>query len=199
MTSADEIEFTEKFCRRAFDNLPLLLRSRRIGCFSCGYVFLYDGTEETKPMSLDGNCGMCPACGNFSLCGDAAGKFTQSELLVCRAYLQRFRAVPPETLPPAVRLFLVCSANTGELKQCAAAYCLACGATFVLEPVMFYAADGEPVRDDAAFLCPLCLAPAVVPKEKAAFFRQCCQEIGIFRHIPCDGPNRKGCDHGEFT
>ena len=199
MTSADEIEFTEKFCRRAFDNLPLLLRSRRIGCFFCGYVFLYDGTEETKPMSLDGNCGMCPACGNFSLCGDAAGKFTQSELLDCRAYLQRFRAVPPETLPPAVRLYLACSANTGRLRQCAAACCLACGATFVLDPVMFYAADGEPVRDDAAFLCPLCLAPSVVPEEKAAFFRQCCQKIGIFRHIPGDGPNRKECDHGEIT
>ena len=184
MIFADAIMFAEKFCRQAFDNLPILLRSRRIGCFICGYVFLYDGTEETEPMTVDGNCGMCPACGNFSLFGDAAGEFTQPELLECRAYLQRFRAVSPETLPPGIRLYLACSANNGELRQCADAYCLACGETFALNPVMFYAVDGEPVRDDAAFLCRYCLAPAVVPEEKAAFFRQCCQAIGIFRHIP---------------
>ena len=184
MMSADEIKFVEKFCRQAFGNLPLLHKSRRIGCFTCGYVFLYDGTDETAPMTVDGNCGMCPACGRFSLFGDATGEFTQPELLECRAYLQRFRAVPQEMLPPAVRLYLACSANTGELRQCADTYCLACGETFALEPTMFYAADGDPVRDDAVFLCPYCLAPSVVPEEKAAVFRQCCQKTGIFRHIP---------------
>ena len=184
MKSDDGITSAEKFCRQAFDNLPFLFRSRRIGCFSCGYVFLYDGTEETQPMTVDGNCGMCPACGRFSLFGDAVGDFTQPELLACGAYLLFFRAVPPETLPPAVRLYLACSANTGELRRYDDAYCLACGEIFVLNPVMFYAADGGPVRDDAAFLCPYCLAPAVVPEDKAAVFRQCCQETGIFRHIP---------------
>ena len=183
MLLPDEIIFTEKFCRQTFDNLPILYKSRRIGCFSCGYVFLYDGTEETEPMTVDGNCGMCPACGSFSLFGDASGKFTQLELWECRAYLRYLRSVPPETLPPAIRLFLACSANTGELRQCTTAYCLACGEYFALNPVMFCAADGNPVRDNAPFHCPHCLAPSVVPKEKAALFRQYCQEIGIFHHI----------------
>ena len=183
MMSADEINFVEKFCRQAFDNLPILFRSVRIGCFSCGYVFLYDGTEETEPMTVDGNCGMCPACGRFSLLGDAAEFFTKEELWRCGAYLQHFRIMPQGPLPPEVRLFLACSDNTGEMRQCTAAYCLACGKTFTLLPTMFYAADGEPLRDDMTFLCLYCLAPAVVPKEKAAIFRKCCQETGIFRHI----------------
>ena len=84
MSFIEEVAMAEKFCRQAFENLPALLKSRRIGCFNCGYVFIYDGSNETLPMSLDGLCGMCPSCDHFSLIGDATAEFSQSDLLNCR-------------------------------------------------------------------------------------------------------------------
>ena len=85
----------EEFFRQSFVNLEFLLRSRRIGCFHCGHVFLYDGTEENEPWSLDGVCGMCPECLHFTLFGDADGDFTQEEMLNCASYLRQLRQLRP--------------------------------------------------------------------------------------------------------
>ena len=158
----DDEKLAVKFCSQTFNNMEHLLKSRRIGCFLCGYVFIYDGTDETEPITIDGNCGMCPACNNFSLFGDASGDFTQNELLWCSAYLKMLRSDGIESLPPEIKLFLDCSCNTGKIRQSAFAICLNCGAEFTPEPGMFFDVYGEPVRDDNTFLCLECLAPAVV-------------------------------------
>ena len=159
----DSNELTIKFCRQAFNNMKFLSRSRRIGCFLCGYIFIRDGTEETEPMSIDGNCGWCPACCNFSLFGDAAGEFSLAELLECSAYLKMLRTDRRGELPPEIKIFLDCSFNTGKIRQSTFALCLSCKAEFTPEPGMFLDAFGEPIRDDQTFLCYECLAPTVIP------------------------------------
>jgi len=198
----------EEFCRQSFVNLDFLLRSRRIGCFHCGHVFLYDGTEETEPWSLDGVCGMCPECLHFTLFGDADGDFTQEEMLNCASYLRQLRQLPPrcrDGLPAEVRLFLECDSNTGRIRECDSVRCLSCGAPFDtgrwnffanydhLETWQgripfdtggwnFFAKGGKPGREDATFICPNCLAPAVVPEYKYGLCRQLCEEIGLLRY-----------------
>ena len=162
---SNEMTLAAKFCVQAFHNLAVLLKSRRIGCFICGYLFIYDGTQETEPMTLDGNCGMCPVCSNFSLFGDAAGDFTRAELFECSAYLENLRSESLQTLPPAIRLFLECTANTGKLRQCDQLSCLYCGRIIIPDPVMFYSITGEAMPDNDTFVCPYCLAPLVVPAE----------------------------------
>ena len=175
----------EEFCRQSFVNLEFLLRSRRIGCFHCGHVFLYDGTEETEPWSLDGVCGMCPECLHFTLFGDADGDFTQEELQNCASYLRQLPQLPPrcrDGLPTSVRLFLECDSNTGRIRECDSVCCLSCGAPFDTGGWNFFAKDGKPGRDDSTFICPNCLAPAVVPEYKYSLCRQLCEEIGLLRY-----------------
>jgi hypothetical protein len=168
----DSEELAIKFCSQAFNNMPFLLKSRSIGCFLCGYIFIYDGTEETEPMTIDGNCGMCPKCCNFSLYGDAAGNFISAELQECGRYLKHLCENSGDICSPTVQFFLDCSCNTGKIRQCSSARCLSCGAEFTPEPEMFYDVFDEPVPDDKTFLCHECLAPLVVPGEKYDFFRQ---------------------------
>ncbi len=164
----DSKELMIKFCRQAFNNMECLLRSRRIGCFFCGYIFIYDGTEDTEPMSIDGNCGWCPSCSNFSLFGDAAGEFSRTELLECSAYLKMLCSdiVRTENLPSEIKFFLECSFNTEKIRQCSLARCLSCGAEFIPEPGMFIDVSYEPVPGDQTFLCHECLAPTVVAVNK---------------------------------
>lgn len=173
----------EEFCRQSFVNLDFLLRSRRIGCFHCGHVFLYDGTEETEPWSLDGVCGMCPECLHFTLFGDADGDFTQEELQNCASYLKQLRSQRNEELPPAVSLFLECDSNTGEILECDSVRCLSCGAPFGTGGWNFCTAHGKPGRDDSTFICPNCMVPAVVPEYKYSLCRQLCEEIGLLRYL----------------
>ena len=154
-----------KFCSQAFNNMNHLLKSRRIGCFLCGYIFIYDGTEDTEPMSIDGNCGWCPSCSNFSLFGDAGGEFSRTELLECSAYLKMLRTDGAE-IPPEIKFFLECSFNTGKIRQCSLARCLSCGAKIIPGPPMFLDIFNEPVPDDRTFLCCECLAPTVVAENK---------------------------------
>lgn len=163
---SDNPKKAAKFCGQAFSNMELLLKSRRIGCFLCGYIFVYDGTEETEPMTIDGNCGMCPACSNFSLVGDAAGNFSSVELLECAAYLKMLCTGGTGYLPPEIRSFLDCSFNTGKIRRCSVARCLNCGAKFTPEPGMFLDVFEKPVEDNKTFLCRECLAPMVIPVEK---------------------------------
>ena len=162
----NNINLVAKFCGQAFNNMNFLLKSRRIGCFHCGYVFIYDGTEETEPITLDGNCGMCPSCSNFSLYGDASGNFTRAELFECAAYLQYLRGENRKSLPQEIRLFLTCTANMGKIRQCKTIHCLACGRTMIANPEMFYSIAGEEMPDDETFVCPYCLAPLIVPPKK---------------------------------
>ena len=162
----DYEKLSVKFCNQAFNNMEYLLKSRRIGCFLCGYIFIYDGTEDTEPMSLDGNCGMCPACDNFSLFGDASGEFSRSELLDCSAYLKMLRTDGTEEIPPEIKFFLECSFNTGKIRQCSLARCLSCGAKIIPGPPMFLDIFNEPVPDDRTFVCCECLAPTVVAENK---------------------------------
>jgi hypothetical protein len=185
----EKIGRLEEFCRQSFVNLEFLLRSSRIGCFHCGHVFLYDGTEETGPWSLDGVCGMCPECLHFSLFGDADGDFTQEEMLNCALYLKKLRTRRREGLPAAVRLFLECDSNTGLIRECDSVRCLSCGAPFDTASWNFFAKDGKPGREDATFVCPNCMAPAVVPEYKYGLCRQLCVEIGLLRPLtaPEDG------------
>lgn len=166
---SNEMTLAAKFCGQAFHNLAVLLKSRRIGCFICGYLFIYDGTQETEPMTLDGNCGMCPVCSSFSLFGDAAGDFTRAELFECSAYLKHLRSENLQTLPPAIRLFLECTANTGRLRQCRMLSCLSCGGIIIPAPDMFHSITGEEVPDNDTFVCLHCLAPLVVAAEKEPF------------------------------
>ena len=177
----------EEFFRQSFVNLEFLLRSRRIGCFHCGHVFLYDGTEENEPWSLDGVCGMCPECLHFTLFGDADGDFTQEEMLNCASYLRQLRQLRPrcrDGLPAEVRLFLECDSNTGRIRECDSVRCLSCGAPFDTGRLNFFVKGGKPGRDDATFVCPNCMAPAVVPEYKYGLCRQLCVEIGLL-HLPC--------------
>ena len=162
----DHEKLAVKFCSQAFNNMNHLLKSRRIGCFLCGYIFIYDGTEDTEPMSLDGNCGMCPACDNFSLFGDASGEFSRSELLDCSAYLKMLRTDGTEEIPPEIKFFLECSFNTGKIRQCSLVRCLSCDAEFIPEPGMFVDVSYEPVPGDKTFLCNEGLAPTVVAVNK---------------------------------
>ena len=53
----DDEKLAVKFCKQAFNNMEHLLKSRRIGCFLCGYIFIYDGTEDTEPITIDINIG----------------------------------------------------------------------------------------------------------------------------------------------
>ncbi len=162
----DDEKLAVKFCKQAFNNMEHLLKSRRIGCFLCGYIFIYDGTEDTEPITIDGNCGMCPVCDNFSLFGDASGEFSRSELWDCSAYLQMLRTDGAKEIPPEIKLFLDCSFNTGMIRQCFLARCVSCGAKITPESPMFLDIFNEPVPDDRTFLCCECLAPTVIPVKK---------------------------------
>ena len=171
---SNNINLVTKFCSQAFNNMKFLLKSRRIGCFLCGYVFIYDGTEETEPITLDGHCGVCPSCSNFSLFGDASENFTRAELFECAAYLRHLRDENRKSLPQEIHLFLTCTANMEKIRQCKTIHCLACGRIMISAPGMFYSITGEEMPDDETFVCPHCLAPLVVPA-KTRFFDGLCQ------------------------
>ena len=68
------------------DNLELIRKSQKCGCFYCGKTFFsadfFDKLEWVrKPMENDRNTALCPFCGIDAVLPDGAGYVLSNELL----------------------------------------------------------------------------------------------------------------------